>query len=45
MTLRRNDCSHIRKTYILDTISIHKIDGVDPLLVVELAAEQSALDG
>ena len=24
MTLRRNDCSHIRKTYVLNTISIHK---------------------
>jgi hypothetical protein len=30
---------------MLDTISNHKKDGVYPLLVVELEAEQSALDG
>ena len=44
MTLHHNDSSHIRKTYILSNISIHKQGGVDQLLVVDLDAKQSALD-
>ena len=45
MTLHRSDCSHIWKTYILNIISIHKKHELDALLVAELDAEQSALDG
>ncbi len=43
MTLCHSDCSHIQKTYVFSIISIHKNDGVDLLLVVELDAERSVL--
>jgi hypothetical protein len=43
MTLCQSGSSHIRKTCILNIISIHKQGVVDRLLVVELDAKQSAL--